>query len=243
MIRKTRLSAFVAIAFGLSSVLIPGRPIQAQWAVFDATNYVENMLQASRMLQQITNQVQSLQNEALMLQYSARNLQNLTYSSQPGIDGALRQINTLLSQGNGISYQVRSAQAEFARLYPKQYASTVTSDQLAADARLRWQTSMEAFQQTAVIQSQVATNLTTDTEMLSELVTQSQAAAGSLQAQQATNQLIALSTKQQLQSQALMAAQFRAQALEDARNATAEEQARVQVERFLGQPRAYTPGR
>ena len=49
---------------------------------------------------------------------------------------------------------------------------------------------------------------------LNAIVARSQGAEGALQAQQATNQLLALTAKQQFQIQNLMAAQYRAQAIE-----------------------------
>ena len=60
---------------------------------------------------------------------------------------------------------------------------------------------MAAFRQTLTVQSQVAQNVQSDTTTLSTLVTASQGAVGSLQVSQATNQLLALSIKQQLQIQ------------------------------------------
>ncbi|MFA7604746.1 MAG: P-type conjugative transfer protein TrbJ, partial [Novosphingobium sp.] len=75
---------------------------------------------------------------------------------------------------------------------------------------------------------------------LSELVSQSQSATGDLQAQQATNQLIALSTKQQLQIQNMMAAQYRADAIERARQQQALEAARETTRRFIGERDIYT---
>jgi P-type conjugative transfer protein TrbJ len=75
---------------------------------------------------------------------------------------------------------------------------------------------------------------------LDRLIAVSQGAAGSLQAQQAGNQLVALSAKQQLQTQQLLAAQYRAEALERARQVAAEEAARARFGRFIGDGRAYT---
>lgn len=100
---------------------------------------------------------------------------------------------------------------------------------------------MDALRQTMLVQAQVVQNVEADTGELARLVAESQAAIGSLQAQQATNQLIALTAKQQLQSQALVAAQYRAETLERARATAAQEQARAQFTRFLGLPQAYTP--
>ena len=78
-----------------------------------------------------------------------------------------------------------------------------------------------------------------DSATLSRLVEESQSAIGALQAQQAGNQLTAFSAKQTMQTQELLAAQARAQAMEQARQTQAEEQARYQFERFLGSGPAY----
>lgn len=237
MIRRVRLVASSLIALGLLA-----SPAGAL-TVFDPSNYSQNVLQAARALQQINNQIQSLQNEVLMLQNMARHLMPLDYSSLYAIQAALRQINLLMAQAQGITFEIDRTDRELARLYPKEYASTVTSDELARDARGRWEHSMDALRQTMLVQAQVVQNVETDTGELARLVAESQASIGSLQAQQATNQLIALSTKQQLQTQELVAAQYRAEALEHARATTAQEQARAQFSRFLGDGRAYTPQR
>src|SRR3546814_13478331 len=72
-------------------------------------------------------------------------------------------------------------------------------------------------------------------------VCSSDLAEGSLQAQQATNQLLALTAKQQFQLQHMMAAQFRSEAVEQARRATQPAEARAATKRFLGSGSAYTP--
>jgi len=229
-------AACLAACLTLSPVLPAGA-----LTVFDPSNYSQNVLQAARALQQINNQVQSLQNQVLMLQNMARNLQHLDYSSLGSITTALRNINLLMARAEGIAFQIDTTEREFARLYPKQYEATVTSDALARDARGRWEHSMDALRQTMLVQAQVVQNVEADSGELARLVTQSQAAMGNLQALQATNQLIALSTKQQLQAQEMVAAQYRAEALERARAAAAQEQARAQFSRFLGDSSAYTP--
>ena len=91
------------------------------------------------------------------------------------------------------------------------------------------------------VQSGIVANVREDAETLSQLVGRSQGAEGSLQATQATNQLIALSTKQQFQIQALMSAQYRAQAVEEARRTQSEVDGRARTKKFLGSGSAYTP--
>lgn len=235
----TRLHALAVIC--VSVVVLAARPATAQYPVFDASNLVQNTLTAARTLQQINNQVQQLQNEVVMLSNQARNLTSLNYSSLNQLTSTMGQISTLMDQAQGIAFNVSATQTAFAQQYPQAYSTSVTGDQLMADAHQRWQNSMDAFQQTMTVQAQVATNVESDTSTLSTLVNTSQGAVGSLQAQQAANQLLALSIKQQLQVQSLMAAQYRAQALEAARNAESQEQARAAVQKFLGTGNAYTP--
>src|SRR3546814_16122020 len=83
------------------------------------------------------------------------------------------------------------------------------------------------------VQAQVVENVQADSGLLAELVSQSQSASGSLQVSQATNQLIALSTKQQLQIQQMMAEQSRADAIEQARQQQAMEATRERTQRCI----------
>jgi len=227
----------------LTAVLLAGLaspPAQAQWAVFDASNFAENMLTAARALEQVNNQIQSLQNEAVMLENMARNLQSLDVNSLGQMTAALSQINGLMTQGNGIAFTVSATNTAFAQQFPSSYGSTLTTNQALSDARTRWQSAMSAYSQTMQIQAQVDQNVQADTGTLSDLVTASQGAVGALQAQQAANQLIALSAKQQMQIQTLMAAQYRAEALDQARKAQSEAAAQAMTTQFLGSSTAYT---
>jgi P-type conjugative transfer protein TrbJ len=234
-----KLLATTAIAL-VTAHMAATAPARAQgWPVFDAQNYIQNLLTAVRELQQIDNQIRSLQNEATMLEDMSRNLQPMSYSAQGSLESTLRQINGLMNRAQGIQYNVNATEAEFARMYPREYETSVTNDQLAQQARQRWLSSMDALQQTMAVQSQVVGNVQADSATLSRLVEESQSAIGALQAQQAGNQLTALAAKQQMQTQELLAAQARAQAMEQARQAQAEEQARAQFERFLGSGPAY----
>lgn len=230
---------------GISLFALVSVPAQAQFfgssIVFDPTNYAQNVLTASHTLQQITNQIQSLQNQAMMLQNMANELQHLNFSSLAQMTSSLTQINTLLNQASGIAFNLSATQASLTQNFPQSYGAALTGNQLVASAETNWNNSMAAFRQTMQVQSQVVANIQGDQSLLATLVTQSQGAVGSLQAEQAANQLLALSTKQQLQLQALIAAQDRADALDRARQAQTEEQARLATQAFIGSGNAYTP--
>ncbi|MBI5162893.1 MAG: P-type conjugative transfer protein TrbJ [Magnetospirillum sp.] len=215
------------------------QPVRAQMIVFDINAFSQSVIEASRQLEMISNQILSLQNEALMLENQARNLARLDFSALAGMVSALDRIEALINQGQGIALEVAATNAAFAESYPQQYGASVTADQRAGDAHRRWQDAMGAFQRTLVVQAQVARNVQADTATLSDLVNASQGAGGELQAAQAGNQLAALSVKQQLQMQSLMAAQYRAQALDQARAAEGAEQARAAFAQFMGSGSAY----
>jgi P-type conjugative transfer protein TrbJ len=234
-------AALTAAAIIIAAPIIMPLRAGAQVAVIDAANLTQNILTAARELQQIDNQIVSLQNEATMLENQAKNLTSLNYSSLDGITNDLQQISDLMNQAQGIGFDVQSVEAAFQQVYPQQYAAGTSIPQLLTDAQTRWRNARDAFQQTMTVQSQIAQTVQTDTGKLATLVDASQGAVGSLQAQQATNQLLALSIKQQLQVQTLMAAQGRAEALKDADSAEAEAEGSAAFTTFLGSSNAYTP--
>ncbi len=235
-IRIVRLAACAAIAL----TLVLASPARADLPVIDISVLSQNVLEAARLLQQIDNQLQSLQNQATMLENMARNLTSLNFSTLNQLTSPLQQISQLVNQAQRIAFTVNATESAFAQLYPQQYASSTSTNQLLADAQSRWQNSMAAFQQTLTMQAQSAQNVSADTDTLSSLVSASQSATGNLQALQANNQLVALSIKQQLQIQTLMATQYRAEALQQAGDAEAKEEAQSQLTNFLGSGTAYT---
>jgi len=213
----------------------------AQWAVFDAANFSQNLLTAARELQQIDNQIQQLQNEATMLANQGRNLSNLNYNSLSQLLATLATTNQLISQAQGLTFNVAQSQATFNRLYPSSYGANTSSRQMVQDAQTRWQISVQALQTSTQMQSQAAQNLLSDQGVLSGLFTQSQGAVGALQASQATNQLLALIARQAIQAQQLTVSQDRATALTEARAAADEAQAEQVRSRFIGNGPQYTP--
>lgn len=213
----------------------------AQWAVFDAANFSQNLLTAARELQQIDNQIEQLQNQATMLVNQGRNLTSLNYNSLSQLLTTLASTNQLIAQAQGLSFNVAQSQATFNRLYSSSYDAGTTSAQMTQDAHARWQTSVQALQTATQMQSQAAQNLLADQGVLSSLVTQSQGAVGSLQTSQATNQLLALIARQAIQAQQLTVSQDRATALMQARAAADEAQAEQVRTRFIGNGPQYTP--
>lgn len=244
--RRRKYLTVSALALGASGALLmgismPSSPAQAQITVFDPSNYGQNLLTAARTLQQINQQIQSLQNEATMLLNQAKNLSRVSFPELDALRQTLQQIDVLMGQAQGIGFRVNGIDQQFRQLFPNDLNAALRTDQQVIAARSRLDTAMAAYRQTMGVQAQVVENVAADARTLEALVARSQGAEGALQAQQTTNQLLALTAKQQFQIQNLMAAQFRAEATEAARRTQAENDARAATKRFLGAGRAYTP--
>jgi P-type conjugative transfer protein TrbJ len=236
--RAAIAAAFLSLTASVSPVFVtPAHAI----IVYDPTNYAQNVLQAARALEQITNQITSLQNEAQMLINQARNLASLPYSSLQRLQQSVQRTQQLLAQAQNIAFDVQQIDRAFQTTYGN--ASLSASDQqLIADARTRWQNTVGGLQDAMRVQATVVGNIDTNRAEMSALIGQSQGATGALQATQAGNQLLALQAQQLADLTAVVAANGRAEALSQAERAAAAEQGREQRRRFLTPGSGYQPG-
>jgi P-type conjugative transfer protein TrbJ len=233
------------LSFGATGALVMGMLVPSQPAhaiiVFDPSNYSQNILTAARTLQQINNQIQMLQNQAQSLVNQARNLTTVSFPELTELQQTIRKIDQLMAQAQTIQFHVTGLDQQYRSLFPSTFNTALTNNQHVADARARLGTSMAAYQQTMTVQAQVVENIVADESTLNSLVARSQGAEGALQVQQTTNQLLALVAKQQFQIEHLMAAQYRADALESAARTQAQSDASSATTKFLGSGTAYTP--
>jgi P-type conjugative transfer protein TrbJ len=225
---------------GVSGLGVTSRAA-AQFTVFDPSNYSQNLLTAARSLQQINHQIQSLQNEATMLINQAKNLARIDFPELDALRRTLQQVDHLMIQAQRVGFNVDTIDSQFRQLFPQRFDEMKSADGRVLDAEARLDASMTAFDQTMQMQAQVVGNVAADNTALAAIVARSQGAEGGLQAQQATNQLLTLAAKQAFQIQTMMAAQYRAQALESARRVQAENDARGATAKFLGDGTAYHP--
>ena len=209
--------------------------------VFDPSNYSQNLLTAARTLTQINNQIRMLQNQAQSLINQAKNLTTIDFPELQQLRQTISQIDQLMGQAQGIQFRVASLDQQFRQLYPTSFNAALTNDRHVIDARSRLDTSMAAYKETMTVQAQVVENIAADQAALDGIVARSQGAEGALQAQQATNQLLALVAKQQFQIQTLMAAQYRAEAIDRANQTQSRSDAQSASAKFLGSGSAYTP--
>jgi P-type conjugative transfer protein TrbJ len=171
-----------------------------------------------------------------MLQNMATNLKTLSFPQLSKLTSAMTRIDQLMGEAQGIQFKVAGLDKEVKSLFPGALGQALTGDQRVAHARAQLDAATAAYRQAMNIQSQVAENVRADAGTLSELAASSQGSVGALQVSQAANQLMALSIKQQLQLQNLVASEYRAAAIDRARRAQAEEDGRAATRRFLNGP-------
>ena len=235
---KARLTSVALAAILLSGLTAP--PASAQLfgggIVYDPSNHAENILQAARALQQIDNQVRQLTHEIDMIEKMARDLETLPVEDARGIIAdRIRRIKELMREADGIGYGVEAVERNYEDLYPETYGETPPANVvLVEDARARWQQSRLAHKHTLLMVAETVRDTEQDADALTGLVEESQTAIGNLQALQAGNQIKALSAQQLMQMEALLAAHYRAEALDRARELEEAARGRARLQSFLG---------
>jgi P-type conjugative transfer protein TrbJ len=240
---KTLHKVLVAVPI-VSALLASCSPrAAAQLTVFDPANFQENLLSATRSLEQINNQVRQLQNQVLMIQRMDQNLRQLGSTIAPDLQRMLADIQAQLRAGDGIGLNLQATQAGYERLFPQQLSSALSSDDVLRGAKTRWEEEYAALKRAALLQGQIADVIDADRSLLGAAMQRSRAAGGILEATQAGNELMALSVKQSLALQGLLAAQHRTDTLSKGRDLALENEARQRFKTFIGTGAAYTAGR
>ena len=239
---KRRLSSLVHALLGAVALtpFVP-TPAQAQMAVIDPSNLIQNALNAARALQQVNNQVTQITNQIRQLENDARNLTRLGDTFAPDIMAKLREMDDLLNEARGLALKVGETRDALQSLYTGDYRGTNVATRAQAAAR-QVDAARSALQTSLIMQAQVTEQLRADQTTLQSLAVVSANATGALSAQQATNELLAFQAQQAMRLQALLVAESRADALERARQMEAQAQARAQHEHFFSGAQTAHPG-
>jgi P-type conjugative transfer protein TrbJ len=237
-----RLTSLVRALLGVAAISpLAAQPAQAQMAVIDPSNLIQNALNAARALQQINNQVTQITNQIRQLENDARNLTRLGETFAPDIMARLREMDALLSEARGLALRVSETRASLSSLYTGDYRGTDVAARAQAAAR-QMDAARAALQTSLILQAQVTEQLRDDQTTLQALSDASANAGGSLSAQQATNELLAFQAQQSMRLQALLVAESRAEALERARQMEVQAQARAQHDHFFSGAQTAHPG-
>lgn len=209
------------------------------WAIFgvgdivnDPINLIQNTLTAARTLISNANEATQIENQLNEYVQQAKHLVALPMSVIDDISSLYQQYNNLLNQGLGISYAATDAVKQFEALYDTGMNGNVPLMQKAQ--QMIGQVRAASRDLTAV--SAIYSRLCADQSHVQTLITASQAAPGSLAAQQATNQLMGVLANQQASLQEITATTGRVQTGFIMRQVTAEEQAQWNAQHYLQMP-------
>lgn len=244
MARRSRiatrlLSGIMITVMGLS--FVPVANAQFGGIVYDPANFKQNFYTAVRSHTQIIRQAAQLRNEAQMLINQAKHLSKLDVNAAAELNRILNEIAYLNNQAENVAYEVNRTRQLVKEHYPESYEGK-SDDQLIEQAEEQWQISRRAYNASMVMQSKMVESLEEDRVVMANLMNKSHGAVGELQASQSTNQLLALLIKQSMQAQQMQITQYRANSVEEARRLAIEEEARVRLERFLGDPKGAYNG-
>lgn len=194
--------------------------------VLDPTNLAQNALTATRSFQQIQNQITMLQNQA-------RNLIQQGLYLGPDMERTLSEITRLQHQARGLTFRIDEIERVFESHFPDAFEGWSRTEQ-AQIAGAQQDAAIMAYRDSVRMQAQIVQTIEQDQRQLASLMRASQTSVGELSAMQAGNQLTALSAKQTMQMQTLMAAQYRAQAIERSRVLYAEQAGAARHDAFMG---------
>jgi P-type conjugative transfer protein TrbJ len=232
-------TAVATLCVGL--ILVNPTKPPAAWTVFDPWNYHQNILTASQTLTEINRQIDQLRNEAQMLLKMDLELTKLTETIAPDLARTLGEIQSLMDEANAVAMTVEETDEAMQNLFPDAFGASLSSDDMVQNARARWDEVLASYKRSANLQAKIVENIETDSGLLATLLARSRSSVGNLQATQTGNELTGLAVKQSLQLQQLLAADARAQTIDQASDLAAQEEARTRFKSFLGNTTAYSP--
>ena len=220
--------ALGAALLALSLILAPAPQARAQMAVIDPTNLAQNLLQATRALEQINNQIAQIEQATAMLRQNPLQL-------SPELSQSIGQARDLFRSAQGIAFQVDQLGDDLRTLYPETWADfdlervLGQSDQWLAESRRALERAMEA-------EARAARSIERAQGNIDRALQSSSGAEGQTGAIQAGNQLLGIQAAQLAEIHALLIAQGRALETERMERIAREERAReIQRRAFPGQ--------
>ncbi|TLU82329.1 MAG: conjugal transfer protein [Chlorobium sp.] len=168
------------------------KPAAAALTVIDLSNLQQNTLTAARTAQQIQNQLAQIANQVKTL----TTLPGSTFGAVKGIyDSNMRELNTLLTSVQGISFDLNQISSQYDQLYPQGQWNNMSSGQYSDIVR-KWNTELAnaakiAMQGQSVIQRSQGYN-----DEAIAILKRSAGADGEVRQLQSTNQMLGIVSAQ-----------------------------------------------
>jgi P-type conjugative transfer protein TrbJ len=195
MTRLRRRSAALALSFVAALGVRPSGDAQAQFAVIDPTNLVQNIISALSTAEQVAQFAQQIINMEQQLKNYAQTLKELDPTSYRGVLDAYYTMKSakdgLLYDVNAISYSAKQVNADFKKLFPEKDTDIRNVDQEKLKERgAAWNTELSNSAKIAMRAQTNLGNVATATQQAERIVSRSQGADGEVRQLQGITQML-----------------------------------------------------
>ena len=208
------------VMFGFAAIVAatPMAPARAQMTVIDPTNLAQNLLQATRALQQINNQIRQIEQATQMLRQNPLQL-------SPELTQSISEARELFNTAQGIAFEVNQVGENLRTLYPETWEDFDLAGVLQQSERWE-QESRQSLQRAMEAEARAARSIEGSRNRIDRALQSSSSAEGQTGAIQASNQLLGVTASQLAELHALLIAQGRALQTERMERLAREERAR-----------------
>jgi P-type conjugative transfer protein TrbJ len=184
--------AFTGLFFSPVLDAIPVNQSLAAVTVIDLSNLKQNTLTAVRTAQQIQNQLTMISNQVKTL----TTLPTATFSQIKGIyDGNMRELNSIISDVKGISFDLDQIGSQYDQLYPQGQWSMMSTGQYA-DFFRKWNVELANAAKTAMKAQAVLDRSQDYMNETIDILNRSAGADGEVRQLQSTNQMLGIVSAQ-----------------------------------------------
>ena len=212
------LRALVMLGLAAIVAVTPMAPARAQMAVIDPTNLAQNLLQATRALEQINNQIRQIEQATQMLRQNPLQL-------SPELTQSISEARELFDTAQGIAFEVNQVGENLRTLYPETWEDFDLAGVLQQSERWE-QESRDSLQRAMEAEARAARSIEGSRNRIDRALQSSSSAEGQTGAIQASNQLLGVTASQLAEIHALLIAQGRALETERMERLAREERAR-----------------
>lgn len=212
------LRALVMLGLAAIVAVTPIAPARAQMAVIDPTNLAQNLLQATRALEQINNQIRQIEQATQMLRQNPLQL-------SPELTQSISEARELFDTAQGIAFEVNQVGENLRTLYPETWEDFDLEGVLQQSEHWE-QESRDSLQRAMEAEARAARSIEGSRNRIDRALQSSSSAEGQTGAIQASNQLLGVTASQLAEIHALLIAQGRALETERMERLAREERAR-----------------
>lgn len=204
--KVSALATGVALAIGTFG-MVASFSVPAQWAVYDAPSWIENMMTQLRALQSNMNEAQQLANQFKQYQNMIKNSDSLTGGSWNEASDAMGRLADMMEEGQGISVAAGNYDGAFRARFP----GYKPQDNYAESYRKWNQTSRDSVLGALKVANMQTQGIQTEQQAINALRAAASSSGGQKAAIDASNQIALAQVDQMQQLRELMVAQLQAQ--------------------------------